>query len=338
MKITIVGAGAVGGIVGAYLAKAGRDVTLVDANPQHREHSKNGLRIDGVRGEMIIPLNAVSADELEAPLELVFIAVKSNNTLDAMKSIRSFLDSGSIVVSLQNGINEDAIAGVIGPERVMGCITGWGATFVAPGHLRQTSEGKFTLGELDGRMTRRLNMIKDVLDDIYETILTPNIYGHLWAKLSINCLIAGCSVLGLTVGEALAPTRNKHVFVKLIGEVVSAAQACGVTVEKYEGLVDPTIFKSPPAERLEFCHQILDMMAVVHGQIKPGPLQDIERGLMTEVDYITGYCVDKAEEMGVHVPINAAVREIIKMMEKGRITPSPTNLKLLEEAAEKTPD
>jgi 2-dehydropantoate 2-reductase len=145
-------------------------------------------------------------------------------------------------------------------------------------------------------------------------------------------LISSCGTLGLTVGEALAPERNRRVFIKLVAEVIRTAEACGVKVEKFEGVVDPTLFKATDEEGVGRCMQILEMMAAVAGNIYPGPLQDIEKGLKTEVDYISGYCVDRAREKGVPVPINTRARDIIRQMESGEIIASPENIALLESA------
>jgi 2-dehydropantoate 2-reductase len=332
MKITIVGAGAIGGISGAYLTKAGRDVTMVEPYREHLERIRKGVRIDGVRGEMTVPLNAVSPDELKGPLGVVLLAVKSTKTLEALDNIKPLLDPDTVIVSFQNGINEDTIASAVGPERVIGCSIGWGATFVGPGHLSQTSEGAFIIGELNGEMSERLDYIKSILDDIAETKTTAKIYGHLWSKLSINCLIAGCAVLGLTVGEALEPERNKRLFVRLIREVIAAAEANGVRMELIEGAVDPYVFRRDDEEGMALCFQILDFMSAIHGRIKPGPLQDMERGVEPEVDYVTGYCVKKAREKNVTTPINAKVYELLKKMEKGKVKPTPKNLAELEGA------
>ena len=333
MDITIIGAGAIGGICGAYLTKAGRNVTLVEPYKEHRDRIKEGVLIDGVRGEMKIPLNAIPWEEVKGPLELALLAVKTTRTLDALEALKAHIGPETLIVTLLNGISEDTIASFFGPESLLGCVVGWGATNAGPGRLTQTSEGKFTLGELDGRMTDRLDAVKGALDDIVETILTDNLYGHRWSKLSINCLIAGCATLGQTVGEALAPERNKRVFIKLIAEVIGTAEACGVKVEKFEGVVDPTVFKATDEEGIERCFQILDMMAAIAGNIFPGPLQDIEKGQKTEADFITGCCIDRAAEKGVPAPINTKVRQILKRMETGEIKPSPDNISLMEEAA-----
>jgi 2-dehydropantoate 2-reductase len=306
-------------------------VTLIEPYEPHRDRVTSGVFIDGARGGMTLPLNAISWEALDGSLELVLLAVKTTRTHAVLESLRPHVGSDTTIVTLLNGISEDAIASAFGPERVLGCVVGWGATNTGPGHLTQTSEGKFTLGELDGRMTDRLESVKDVLDDIVETLLTDNLYGHRWSKLSINCLIAGCATLGLTVGEALAPERNKRVFMRLVREVIETAEACGVMVEKFEGVVDPTTFKATDDEGIQQCMQILDMMAAVAGDIYPGPLQDIERGLETEADYITGCCVDRARDAGVAVPINNKVYSILKQMEIGKVTPLPENITLLEE-------
>ena len=343
MDITIIGAGAIGGICGAYLTRAKQDVryagpstllgsvTLVEPDKEHRERIREGVIIDGVRGELTVPLNAIPWEEVKGQLDIVLFTVKTTRTDEALEALKPHVGPRTVVITLLNGISEDRIAEVLGPKRVMGCVVGWGATNAGPGHLTQTSEGKFTLGELDGRKSDRLDLVKGILDDIVETLLTDNLYGHRWSKLSINCLIAGCATLGLTVGEALAPERNKRVFMKLVAEVIETAEACGVTVEKFEGVVDPTVFKATDEEGIARCMQILDMMAAVAGNIYPGPLQDIEKGLKTEADFITGCCVDRAKEVGVPTPINARVRQILKQMETGEIKPSPENISLLEE-------
>ena len=332
MKITVIGAGAIGGISGAYLTKAGRDVTLVEAYEPHLEGIRNGVVIDGVRGDLTVPLNAIPPGELEGPLGVVLLAVKSAKTLEVLERIELMLEPETVIVSLQNGINEDRIASVIGPERVIGCSIGWGATYIGPGHLSQSSDGPFVIGELDGKMSERLESVKNILDDITETKMSENIYGHLWSKLSMNCVIAGCAVLGLTVGESLGPERNKQLFIGLIREVVNVAEACGVSMEPVEGALDPHIFKRTDKEGIELCSQILDVVAAIHGRVKPGPLQDFEKGIKSEVDYITGHCVDRAREMNVPAPINARVREIIKKIEAGQASHSPDNLAELEAA------
>lgn len=337
MNITIIGAGAIGGICGAYLTKAGRDVVLIEPHEAHRNLIRQGVHIDGVRGELEVPLNAISIDQLNQKLELVLLTVKSSKTTEALESLRPFVGPDTVIVSLQNSVNEDIIASMFGAERTVGCVTGWGATFVEPGHLRQASEGGFTLGELDGRISDRLCTIKEALDDISETAYTDNIYGHLWSKLCINSLIAGCAVLGLHVGEALAPERNKRVFVHLVREVVAVAEACGIKLEKFEGLVDPSIFKRTDQESLELCYSIFDMMAAVHGGIKPGFLQDLERGIETEVAFINGYCARKGMEQGVATPINTLVTDLLKQMEVGLVSPSPEHVNLFEQALQGIP-
>ena len=107
-----------------------------------------------------------------------------------------------------------------------------------------------------------------------------------------------------------------------------------VTARKFEGVVDPMVFKATDGESVERCFQILGMMAAVAGNIYPGPLQDIEKGLKTEADFITGYCVDRAAEKGVPAPINTKIRQLLKQMETGDIKPSPDNISLLEVVAE----
>ncbi|MCJ7824470.1 MAG: 2-dehydropantoate 2-reductase, partial [Anaerolineales bacterium] len=119
MKTTVIGAGAIGGISGAYLTRAGRDVTMVEAYEPHLERIREGVRIDGVRGDLTVPLKAVLPHDLEGPLGIVLLAVKSAKTLEVLETIKPLLVPESVIVSLQNGINEDRIASVVGAERVI---------------------------------------------------------------------------------------------------------------------------------------------------------------------------------------------------------------------------
>ena len=135
--ITIVGAGAIGGTVGAYLDEAGYDITLVDAEPEHvRVINEQGLRITGVRGERTFRPRAILADELEGPLKAVFLCVKGHFTEDAMDKVEPFLGPDGFVLSLQNGLNEALIAERVGALRTVGAFVHFGADLLEPGLIQ----------------------------------------------------------------------------------------------------------------------------------------------------------------------------------------------------------
>lgn len=159
MRITIVGAEAIGGTVGAYLTSAGHDVLLVDTVAEHvAVMNERGLRISGIRGDHVFKVRACSPRELTGPLEFVILAVKAQATRAALGPIVPLLSPDGFVVSMQNGICEEEIAELVGAERTLGCLVHYAADYQEPGHVQLASEHEIYFGELDGRITPRLRL------------------------------------------------------------------------------------------------------------------------------------------------------------------------------------
>ncbi|HMC54796.1 MAG TPA: 2-dehydropantoate 2-reductase N-terminal domain-containing protein, partial [Gemmatimonadaceae bacterium] len=171
MKLAVVGCGAIGGVVGAMLHKAGEDVVLLDTNRAHVDAiQQRGLLVDGggVEPQTLHPRIVASASELTEPLDVVFLAVKSVATRVATQSVLPLLKPTSVVVTLQNGMgNEELVIDVVGKERLLAGVVGWGATFTAPGHITRTStEGGFEVGEWGGGVSDRAKEIAAILDKV----------------------------------------------------------------------------------------------------------------------------------------------------------------------------
>src|SRR6185312_946793 len=183
MRIHIIGSGAIGGMAGAYMVMNGEDVTFVD---QWREHvdamQQSGISIDGIRGPMHVDVRAVHADELDEPIDLAFVAVKSHHTDDAIRLIQPHLTESAKVVSLQNGFNADKIAAAIGRERVIGSVPDYTAALVDPGRLEFTVGGPVYIGELDGSDSQRLRRVEHLLSYLTTVKVTSNITGRIWTK------------------------------------------------------------------------------------------------------------------------------------------------------------
>ena len=163
-KIVVVGAGAIGGITAAFIKKAGWNPLLVCKHQETMElATAPGLHITGTKGNYRVALKAVkSISDLSGRQDLVFLATKATDCLEAADALLAFLKPESMVVSLQNGICEDALAEVIGRERVIGCVVGWGATHRGPAELEATSEGEFVIGNIDHKPDDRLEPIKEI--------------------------------------------------------------------------------------------------------------------------------------------------------------------------------
>ena len=166
MEYVVVGAGAIGGTIGARLARDGHDVLLCDADPEHvTAVNERGLTIEGPVEQFTARVAAVSPDELPDPLGAVLLAVKSQHTGVALDAIGPRLAPDGFVVSLQNGVNEPVIAARLGKERTVGAFVNFGADYLAPGRIFVGGKGALYVGELDGRESERLaRLVRDLPD------------------------------------------------------------------------------------------------------------------------------------------------------------------------------
>src|SRR5499426_726872 len=206
MRIGIIGAGAIGSVVGGLLAKAGRDVTLIDQWPEHVEAMRRqGLRLSGTCGDHVIRVKAIHVHELQSitqPFDAAFVAVKSYDTEWATALALPYLARpDGVVVDFQNGINDERVATVAGRERTLGCVSLIGAGMYEPGHALRTDTQAvgFKIGELDGRETERAKRLAALLSDVATAVVTPNLFGERWSKLAVNCManpLCGLSGLG----------------------------------------------------------------------------------------------------------------------------------------------
>jgi 2-dehydropantoate 2-reductase len=226
----VVGAGAIGGTIGAQLARNGRTVLLCDADRDHvKSINERGLRIEGPVDEFAVDVPAALPDELPDALGAVLLAVKSQHTEQALEAVAPRLAPDGFVVSLQNGINEPLIASVVGNERTVGAFVNFGADYLEPGRIFLGGRGALYVGELDGRRSDRLERLLQDLPDAKET---QNILGFLWAKEAYGAMLFATAVSDLSIADALAERRYRPVFVQLAREVLAAAP---VPVEPFDG-------------------------------------------------------------------------------------------------------
>ena len=322
MRIAVMGAGAIGGITGALMAEAGEDVTLVDPFSEHVDKiNRDGLRVIGELGEHIVKVPAVTPDNLDGTFDLAFLAVKAVDTDDAIEAARGHMSDEAPVVSLQNGIIEEQIAGLIGGERTIGASTHYSATFEAPGLVNKTSRNGYIVGELDGKITDRVIDIGRLLGLVEETEVTDNIWGHLWSKLLINIFTNSFGALtGQLFGDFVQADVGKKLLGALYTESYDVAVEQGVRLVKLLGVLDPEFLVVRSEEDGTRVAQILDFVAGPDqfGKMKSSMLQDLERGRKTEIDFLNGYIVKKGREVGVPTPVNEAVVEMVKEVEAGK--------------------
>jgi 2-dehydropantoate 2-reductase len=336
MEITIFGAGAIGGAVGAFLTRAGHDVTVVDVVREHVDIiNRDGLRISGVRGDERYSLRAVHADDFDSNLEHVILAVKGHFTQGVVSSqIAPRLAENGYVVSFQNGLNEDTIASIIGRDRTVGAFVHFGADYLEPGHIQLGQEQDIFLGELDGTISERLHELQAVMAAVMPTHITDNIYGYLWGKLVYGSMAFAVSTVDAPVPDILADPRGEAVAIAACRETAEVGTRLGYDLQPI-GRFDPKQFvPGPDVDRkaktaLEAFRE--EMAASIKQHM--GIWRDLKiKKRKTEVDVQCGEVVRFAESVDVDVPVNRAIVRTIHQIEDGSRGMEWENLDILNRA------
>lgn len=333
MTITIYGAGAIGGCVGAYMAQAGEDVLFVDKMPEHVDAmNATGIRITGFDTRQV-QVRACLPEQLRDPLDLVFLAVKSQDTEAAMDAIVPLATPDTVVVSLQNGMNAPRIAARLGEERVVAGFVSFPADWQGPGHIEHGGAGRIWVGEMDGRITERLSRIQRLLAHAVSAHVTDNIVGYLWAK-QIDCsLLFAQAVANETFADVYGNPRYQPVLIALVGEGVGAALAAGVRLQSFDAF---ELLKLRPqtAAEVEEARAVLNRFAAFwrpRVKQRSGPWRDLAvRKRPTEVEHMVGWVIEAGRERGIALPLNECLVEQVGQIERAERVQGPHNLEELE--------
>jgi 2-dehydropantoate 2-reductase len=338
MKVTIVGAGAIGGLAGAYMTRAGYDVLLVDRWVEHVDAlNAKGLRVDGVRGDQHFDVRATTPDRLAGPLEAVLVATKSQHTEEAVRAILPLLGPDGFIVSYQNGFNEPAIAqllgdaGLGGMERVVGSIPNYGGALVDPGHIEFVHEGPIQLGEMNGARTPRLAELARMLGALTEVQVSGNIWGQIWAKEVYSAQVVFSALADAPIRETLGVERYARVAGAVVREALEIAEANGIAVEAFD-FFDPANYKpQTPADTRKLLDNINHAIWLLKKDQKPsehrfkkqgsGIWWDIVyRNRPSEVRASNGKLVEYGRAKGADVRLNERLCAMIYEIEEGRRT------------------
>jgi 2-dehydropantoate 2-reductase len=335
-RIGIIGAGAIGSVVGGLLTKAGHDVTLIDQWPEHVQAMKQtGLRLSGTCGEHLIPVRALQIHEAQGvgtPFDAVFIAVKSYDTEWATHLGIAYLKPDGVVVDFQNGVNDDRVAAVAGRQRCLGCVITIGAGMYEPGHAMRTDSGSigFKIGEHDGTDSARAREIARILNDVAPAKVTTNLWGERWSKLTVNCManpLAGLS--GLGSAEVRSQPAPRRIGIHIAAEVIQVGRAAGHEVEPIYGIAAQRFVDAAAGRGFEAVEADMAASAKFLSGGRPSLLQDVLKGRRTEIDYLNGYVCAQGRKLGVKTPINDAVVDVIHRHGVGTLRPDPKNLEPL---------
>jgi 2-dehydropantoate 2-reductase len=330
-RFVVIGPGAIGGATAALLARAGHQVTLVCKTKELAARvSGPGLALRGARGTDSVAMPAVAAiEELQGTYDFALVAVKAPDLADAARRLLPFLTKDSLVVSLQNGMCVDTLADMVGAERTVGCVVGWGSTMTAPGEIDVTSRGEFVIGMASGTGNDRLQVLKKAMDDVFPTRVAGDIFDQLYSKLIINsCITSVGALCGMTLGGMMARRDARFLFISIMREAIAVADALGLRVPSYGGRLDYYRFlrgKGPLAGIRR--HVFLRLFGFAYRRLTSSSLQSLRRGRKTEIDNFNGYITRKGAEKGVAVPVNARVVALVKQIEEGTLEIAPANLR-----------
>jgi 2-dehydropantoate 2-reductase len=331
MTITVYGAGAIGGITGARLARAGHDVLLVDKAADHvAAMNASGLTIDSREGSVTIRVRAVTPEGLGAGLTLVLLAVKSQDTPAALEVLGPRLAADGAIVSLQNGLNEELIAKAVGPERTVGCLVNWAADWQAPGRILHGGEGALVLGELDGRRSERVQGLAKTLDVVSPTRVSDNILGYTWAKHVYGALLVATALVDAHVYEVVERSPEvQQMLVALTMENMAVAERAGIRLLAFDEY-DPADYHAAARGDVTARTRAMASIATHYRaavKTKTGIWRDLAvRKRKTEVGALLGATVAKARTYGMAMPLTERLIAMIEELEDGRRQMSWANL------------
>lgn len=350
-RIAILGAGAIGASIGAYLIREGHDVTLIDQWAAHIDKIRSdGLKLTDLNGEFTVTAKALQLSDvsnLSDQFDIVYLSVKSYDTRWSTYLIEPFLKPSGFILPTQNALNDEVVASIVGFNRTVGCVPSIGVAVYEPGHVIRTDSMTthcFAVGELSGLITPRVLEIVDTLKVIGHSEATTNIWGARWSKMIINCMM---NTLAGLIGPDISSVREEQQdtanLIRIVTgcEVARVAYALGVMVEPIWGIPAQDFAQ---ATSMDSISTLKDKMEEASRKIyltpeqarkigvpsRPSLLQDVMKSRRTEVDYLNGHVIKKGEDIGVPTPMNRAIVDLMKKLERGEIKPAPSNLEKLK--------
>lgn len=355
-KIAVMGAGAIGGAIAAYLARDGYEITVIDQWADHIDAIRSdGLKLTDVKDSFTVNVDALHLSDMgarAAQFDTVFFSMKSYDTKWAATFIERFLKPTGAVYPAQNGMNDEAVAEVVGFNRTVGCVPTISSAIYDPGHVIRTDPMQglgFHVGELHGGITPRAQAVADALNVIGPADATTNIWGARWSKLIANATgnapsgligphpenmtsdqkeLLGLLQVAITAETLRVGTSLGFVFEPLFGPLGGVPQQEFIeatTVAQYQD-VKAKVDAVPPSGALGLTDEQVKRLGA------PGRaslLQDVIKGRRTEANYLNGYIVGKGQLAGVATPVNSAVTDVMNRVDSGDLKPSPDNVDLL---------
>jgi 2-dehydropantoate 2-reductase len=340
-KILIMGAGGIGGTISAYLTEVGADVVASTTNKAiHDAVKSKGFQITGDGNPRSVPGRISMGPPEGETYDYVFLATQPPQVEPAARQALPHLAEEGRMVVFQNGLCEQRIAKICGPERVIGGIVAWGASMTAPGIYDRTSSGGFQIGTTSGIRDEQLREVARLLEIVGPVTQTQNLLGARWSKLALNCCISSIGTMGgERLGVLARVRRYRRLGLEIFAEVVAVAKAEGVRLEKVSGTLDLNWIAISDKERtipgspnLAAKHAMLLAVGMRYRRLRSSMLSAIERGRAPSIDYLNGEVVELGKKHGIPTPVNALIVETIHAIAKGEKQSSTKTLDAVFEA------
>lgn len=319
--ILIWGAGAIGGTLGAYWARAGEDILMVDVVAEHATRcTQEGVNITGPVEEFRQLVPATTPDALTGTFSRIVLAVKAQHTKQAVQQLKPHLADDGFVLSAQNGLNEIAIAEVVGEQRTMGAFVNFAADWLGPGEILYGNRGAIAIGEIDGVIrprTKEMHALMQVFDP--DAQLTDDIWSWLWGKLGYGAMLFGTALTMDSMADNFADAERRPAWRALGREVMAVAAAKGVSPRGFNGF-EPDAF-APGASDAQADASIEKLVGFTRATAKThtGIWRDLAvRKRKTEVDEQVGVIAEIGDTLDLPTPALHAVVDLIHDIEEGR--------------------
>lgn len=320
IKIAVIGAGAIGSVIGGLLSKAGEDVTLVGRKTHVDAINQKGLILEGESGETVIQVEA--AENLDFKPDLALLTVKAQDVESSVRKVQPFLSSTQ-VVTMQNGVrSDDQTAGLLGKETIISSVVTFNGQFLEPGKALYSipfSRTALLIGEPFGNKGNRLQTLSALLNKVIGTDISEDIRAAHWTKLVWNLQTAVPAVTGLSYQDSYQYPKVRELTINLLKEGLKVIKAAGIKTADVPGFpIGPieTMAREPQPIASTLLKKIAESLGKV--PVLGSTLQSIKRGTSTEVDYLNGEIVNLGKKMGIPTLVNSLIVGLVHQVETTR--------------------
>lgn len=322
MRTVLIGMGCIGGTVATLACEGGYDIdVVVNSEEKAKTIREEGFTLTGAKGDHKVKMNAFNGTAaLEGEYDICIIATKYQQMPEIAREMLPHLKEDSLVVCMQNGIEVRNLAAVVGEERAVGIMIGFGASRKGDTAVEMTSLGEFYIGMLGGRTPEKLTYLKELLSACLPTEIDSDIEARLYSKLIINsCINSLAGISGKPLGQLVENYTACKIFLEITREAMRTAKKMGMKVPKYGKLLEYRMLMLMDNAVYNFwCAMVVKMVSKAkYKDVKPSTLQSLEAGQKTEIDIMNGLISKYGKENGVPTPVNDKLTQMIKEIENG---------------------